>query len=1051
MKQNSKNRVFAAFARKLSLLIACVSMAAFTYAQQRVTGMVTDAAGQPVIGASVIVEGTTVGTTTDVNGRYSIEVPAKGVLEFSFVGMKSQTVAPAGKTTLNVQLAEDAALLDDVVVIGYGSVKKRDLTGAVSSVKSDIVKLTPAANPMESLQGRIAGLDITKSSGQAGAGVSMQLRGNRSISEGGNPMILIDGMPGSYSSLNPNDIESIEVLKDASSTAVYGSSGSNGVIIITTKKGKEGQLNVNFDAYVGISDWAILPEKSPHHYVSTVIEAQTWAGTYDPSVDVLNEAMRAAYEKGHVIDWADAILNTGVTQNYSLSVSGGTQKTQAYFSANYSEEQGQYKRDNYKLYSSMIRVNHNINKWFSAGIHTQLSYSDKESSYSKLEQAMRANPFGQLYKEDGSVNEYPVIDDNRQVNLLLNEDKDVYRRPSNSFSMYFQPYVRITPLKGLTLESRVSAAISYSNSKQWIGFGSYQFYDAAGTGAVDAPHSETANFTSASISNSRSYGYTWENILTYNFKVADDHEFTLTGVTTYSHSQNESSSASAVGFTTNAYKWHNLDKATGTKSVGSSYSMAKGMGLVARVNYSYLGKYLFSASIRHDANSKLAENRRWDTFPAISAGWRISEESFMDGTKGWLDNLKLRVGYGETGAAGISAYSSWSILNQGIMSLGGVQTTNAYFPTNITNANLGWERSKSWNIGVDASFLNNRIDLAAEYYITNTDDVIWNLTLPITNGGANAETFFTTTANMASTQNKGIELTLTTRNIVKKDFQWTSTITFAKNKEKVKSLGEGAAEYVQQDSRDETSYTLHVGSPVKSYWHYKIDGVWQLGEEADAAAFGKQPGDLKINVPGMEKVSDGVWKKAYEQEDGTWEYNEYTAENPYNVSADDKQIIGHNSPDWSLGFQNTFTYKNFDLSIYMYGRFGQMMYYDPLLWYSSSGGNFPDYFNYWTPENPSNDFPSLNSTRNWKDDSYYTARAFVDGSFFKIKNITLGYTLPQKACRKIGLSRFRVYATITNPLVWAKSDLVQDYDPEMNGSLDFPLTKQMVFGVNLSF
>ena len=1048
--KNLTNHV-AAFARKLSLVICMLSIGAFAYAQQRVTGTVTDAAGQPVIGASVIVEGTTVGTTTGIDGRYSIEVPAKGKLEFSYVGMKSQSVAPAGKTTVDVQLAEDAAMLDDVVVIGYGTVKKRDLTGAVSSVKSDLVKLTPSANPMESLQGRVAGLDITKSSGQAGAGVSMQLRGNRSISEGGDPMILIDGMPGSYSSLNPNDIESIEVLKDASSTAVYGSSGSNGVIIITTKKGKEGQLNVNFDAYVGLSGWATLPEKTPQHYVNTVIEAQTWAGTYDPSADVLNEAMREAYDKGNVIDWADAILHTGVTQNYSLSVSGGTAKTQAYFSANYSEEQGQYKRNNYKLYSSMIRVNHNINKWFSAGIHTQLSYSDKESSYSDLEQAMRANPFGQLYKEDGSLNEYPVIGDNRQVNLLLNENRDAYRSPSNGFNLYFQPYVRLTPFKGFTLESRVSAAVSYSNSKQWVGFGSYQFYNAAGTGAVDAPKSETADFTSASVKNSRGYGYTWENILTYNFKVADDHEFTLTGVTTYSHSQSESSSASATGFTTNAYKWTNLEKATGTKSVSSSYSMGKSMGLVARLNYSYLGKYLFSASVRHDANSKLAEDCRWDTFPAVSAGWRISEESFMDGTKGWLDNLKFRAGYGETGAAGISAYSSWSILNQGIMSLGGVQTTNNYFPTKITNAALGWERSKSWNFGIDASFLNNRIDLAAEYYITNTDDVIWNLTLPITNGGANAETFFTTVANMASTQNKGIEVTLTTRNIVKKDFQWTSTFTFAKNKEKVTSLGEGAAEYVQQDTRDEKSYTLHVGSPVKSYWHYKVAGVWQKGEEADAAAFGKMPGDLKIHVPGMVKVEDGVWRKAYEQEDGTIEYNEYTAENPYSVSAADKQIIGQNSPDWSLGFQNTFTYKNFDLSVYMYARFGQMMYYDPLLWYSSGGGNFPDYFNYWTPENPSNDFPSLNSSRNWKDDSYYTARAFVDGSFFKIKNITLGYTLPQKACRKVGLSRFRVYATVTNPLVVAKSHLVEDYDPEMNGSLDFPLTKQVVFGVNLSF
>ena len=1050
MKQTSTNAV-TAWVRRLSLVAALLCFAVTSYAQQRVTGTVTDAKGEPVIGASVVVEGTTNGTTTGVDGSFSLNAPANAKLVVSFLGYKSRNVAVGGQTNLAVRLDEDAAMLDDVVVIGYGVVKKRDLTGAVSSVKSDAIKLTPSANPMESLQGRVAGLDITKSSGAAGAGGSMQLRGNRSISEGGNPLIMIDGMPGDYSTLNPNDIESIEVLKDASSTAVYGSSGSNGVIIITTKKGREGKLQVNFDAYVGISDWSVLPKMTPQHYVATAIEARTWAGTYDPDNDVLNEAMREAYDRGEVIDWAKALLHTGVTQNYSLSVSGGSQKTQAYFSANYSEEQGQYKRNNYKLYSSMMRLNHNVNRWFSAGVHTQLSYSEKENSYSKLEQAMRANPFGKLYKDDGTLNEYPVIDDNRQVNLLLNEDRDVYRNPSTSFKMYFQPYVRITPVKGLTWESRVSASLSYGTTKKFVGFGSYQFYDAAGTGAVGAPKEETSKYTSASVSNSRSWGYNWENILTYQFTIADKHDFTLTGVTTYSHSQNESSSASADGFTTNAYKWTNLDKATGTKSVSSSYSMGKSMGLVARLNYSYMGKYLFSASVRHDANSKLAKDYRWDTFPAVSAGWRISEERFMDGTKGWLDNLKIRAGYGVTGAAGIGAYSSWSILSQGQMSLGGEKVTNASFPQKITNAALGWEKSKSLNIGIDASLFNNRIDLSAEYYVTNTDDVIWDLTLPINNGGASASTYFKTTANMAKTRNKGFELTLTTRNIVKKDFQWTSTFTFNKNKEQVRSLGEGASEFVQMDTTSDKAYTLHVGDPVKSYYHYKIGGVWQLGEEADAAAFGKVPGDLKIIVPGMEKVEDGVWRKGYEQADGTTEYNTYDAENPYSVNAGDKQIIGHNSPDWSFGFQNTFVYKNFDLSIYMYGRFGSMMYYDPLMWYSSGGGNFPDYFNYWTPENPSNDFPALNSSRNWKDDAYNPARGFVDSSFFKIKNITLGYTLGQKACRKIGIQRLRLYATVTNPLVVAKSHLVKDYDPEMGGSLDFPLTKQVVFGVNLSF
>lgn len=1011
--------------------------------QQKISGHVVDESGDPLVGVTVVVKDTKVATVTDADGNFTLPASkSTGPVVFSYVGYLDKIV-PIGRVPARVVMKQDTNLLDEVVSIGYGTMKKRDLTGAISTVKNDLIKLTPSSNPMESLQGRVAGLDITKSSGQAGAGINMQLRGNRSITASGSPLFIIDGLPGDYSTLNPNDIETIEVLKDASSTAVYGSSGSNGVVIITTRKGEDGKMNINFDAYLGINGWSTMPKMNDaYQYVYTQTLASKEAGTV---IDDFEKTVTdGALARGEIVNWADALLHTGTTQNYSLSLSGGTQRTKAYFSVNYSQEDGQLKGDKYRLLSSTTRVSHQIRNWLEGGIHIQASYTKRDRAYSKLDQALRAAPFGKLYKEDGSINEYPITDDNKQVNLLLNENSDVYENNPNQFKLYVQPYLKIQPIKGLTLETRLSASISYSTTNEFVGYGSYQFYDQAGTGALTDPSASSAS-TSASISNNRSWGYEWENILTYNFQIARDHDFTFTGVTTYSDYQNESSSSSVTGLTSNTYKWYNLNAAIGTKSVGSGYSMGKGMGYVGRLSYSYLGRYLFSASVRYDGNSKLAKDVRWNAFPAFSAGWRISDEEFMANTQDWLSSLKLRAGYGETGAAGISAYDSQSVLQQGNMGLGNKTYTSYYFPQNLSNAELTWERSKNWNFGIDASFLNNRIELNADYYLTRTSGVIWKQNMPITNGGFSSTTPFTMVKNIAETKNHGLELTLNTRNIQTRAFTWTSTLTFTSSKEKVTSLGDGAADFISNGD-----YTLTAGSPIRSYRAFKIDGVWQYGEESDAAVFGKKPGDLKVNIPNMYKKEDGVWAKKFQQDDGTWTETEYNAENPYSVSADDKQIIGHENPDWSLGFQNTFTYKGFDLNIYMFWRHGQMFYYDPITWYSSTGGAFPSNFDYWTSTNPSNDFPALNSSRNWKADEYYTSLAYVDGSFFKIKNITLGYTLPVNICKKIGLNNLRVYGTITNPLVHSSCKLLKNYDPEQMGSLDYPLTKQLVFGVSVS-
>ncbi len=1014
--------------------------------KHEVSGTVIDENGEPMIGVSVLILGTKEGVATDFDGNYSIKAAPGATLQFSYIGYKTQTATVGSQGTINITMAPDNNVLDDVVVVGYGTVKKRDLTGAISSVKSDVITLTPAANPMEALQGRIAGLDITKTSGRPGEGLNIQLRGNRSISASGDPLFLIDGMPGDYSTINPNDIESIEVLKDASSTAVYGSEGSNGVIIITTKKGKEGQLRVNFDAYVGVNGWATTPKmNSPEQYVKTREMAYAYAGITDLSTDTELQAYKQALANGQTINWIDEMLGNGLTQNYSLSVSGGTEKTQAYFSLNYNEDKGQYKNDNFKVYSSSLRLSTKLSNWLSSGVHVQASYTSRNRTNSHLSDGLRAAPFGTLYNEDGSLNPFPLVVGQTPYvyNLLLDREEAPYRNAQSRLRLFVQPYVRITPIKGLTLESRLSGNFNYTTSNTYNGYGSYNYYVSNGLPALGANKDDFKGSTNASINNSRTWGYKWENILTYNTTIADIHDITLTGVTSWDSSQVEGSDLYTTQIPSNTMYWTNVGAATDPNpTIGSSYTMHKRMGYIARVNYTLMGKYLLSASVRRDGDSVLASDRHWATFPAFSLGWRISDEDFMEFSRGYLNNLKLRVGYGETGAAGLSPYASWSLLQTGQMALGGKYVGTAYFPQILSNAALTWERSKSWNIGLDLGLFNNRVDLAAEYYITNTDGVIWKQSTPITNGGFDANTAFSINRNIATTRNQGFELTLTTHNVQLPDFTWSSTLTFANNKEKVTSLGDGAGEYVTNGN-----YTLQVGYPIQSYRKLKFDGIWQLGQEADAAVFGDRPGDVRIAVPNMYKVSDGVWEKRFE--DGSTQ--RYDANNPYAIDANDAQIIGHNSPDWTLGFQNNFTWKWFDLSIYMMWRNGQMFSYEPIGWYDGHGGAFPEHFDYWTPENPSNDFPALDANRDLTLKTTTNALMWVDGSFFKIKNITLGYTMPENLCKRLYLSKFRVYGTITNPLVHASSKLLKGYDPEMNGSFNFPLTKQLVFGVNVSF
>jgi hypothetical protein len=441
----------------------------------------------------------------------------------------------------------------------------------------------------------------------------------------------------------------------------------------------------------------------------------------------------------------------------------------------------------------------------------------------------------------------------------------------------------------------------------------------------------------------------------------------------------------------------------------------------------------------------------------------------MAGTKSWLDNLKLRAGWGATGVSSIPPYSSVNTMLSTNMSLGGLTQPIYRNSQYITNPDLRWEKSYNTNLGLDVNLFKNRIELALDAYNTKTSGVIYSVSLPSIYGTYTPGAYYLTNLNICETLNKGFEATLTSRNIATKNFEWSSTVAFSHNKEEILKLTNGIVNNIANGA-----FSLTIGQPVNSYRNYKLDGVWQIGEEKDAAIFGKRPGDLKVNVPGMTKLGEGVFMKTVTAADGTvtktYYYNDLAAAQQYEAtltaastrytySANDYQILGHNTPDWSLGFQNTFRYKGFDLSVYAYMRWGQMISYNMLGWYQPNGfatnaspsRTFPEYFNYWTPENPSNDFPVMNYLSTSSTMTGFAGLSYVDGSFFKIKNITLGYTLPTRFAKKVALEKFRLYGTITNPLVVAKSYLLQQYDPEMNGELSYPLTKQVVVGLNVTF
>ncbi len=978
--------------------------AAMAVQQNTVDGVVYDETGQPLIGASVMVKGTKTGTATDIDGRFSLNAKPGTTIVVSYMGYLTQEVK-AGRGQLKVTLKPEDNTLDELVVVGYGAVKKRDLTGSVASVKADDITRTPTSNALEAIQGQVAGLDITRSSGDAGGGVSMTLRGNRSINGSNEPLFIIDGMEGKYEELNPNDIASIEVLKDASSTAVYGAAGANGVVIITTKSPKKNKFSIDFDAFYGWNVITSFPEvNTGQRYIDFRRHALINGGEIkagDTTTPLFPDNFQALIDKKKWVNWADLASQTGTTQSYNLSTSYSNDRVTSYFSLGYYDQEGLLKGDELQRYSARAKIDFRANRILKYGVNLYAMYSNNDKRYSRIwNRVLNMPPLGEPYDADGNLVSYPLGDGS--MNPLADNVSSSYVNNIKTISIAPQAYLELTPIKGLSFKSVLGGYFRNARQGTYLGPNSYQGLES---GKV-----------MAQIPNKFTYNYKWQNILTYNFNIQKKHDITVTAVSEWSKKKYETSTATAYGFDSDNYGYHNLGAATGTPEVASSYVQSQSMGYIGRINYSYLGRYLVTLNARVDGDSRLDKGHRWDVFPGGAVAWRISDEPFMQNVK-QVSNLKFRASYGVTGSAGAAEYATQSVTRTGIFGFQDVPVAYSGYGLTLGNDELGWEKTYMTDLGLDVGLFKDRLSLTFDWYDAITKDVIYQKSMPYELGGSGSKSF-SMWSNVGKTRNTGVEIGITSRNFVGPKFTWTTTLQFAANKERVeKTTSDGPLAF--------GSYYLIEGQPIHTYYGYQYAGIWGTAQAEEAAKYSQKPGQVHIT-----------------DKDGNGKYN-----------TDDYFVLGSSTPKWSGSLYNNFTYKGFDLSVLLIMRWDWTINYGITGWYRTDGlSPSPTICDYWTEENQNARYPAPNSTMNNGQDPNQQWCNYFDGSYLKVKNITLGYTLPKSVTKKVGIQKARVYFTADNPFIFTKCKYLKDYDPEKGGDDDdTPLSKQFVFGVNVSF
>lgn len=1030
--------------RLLSLLFVLGFVVMGVSAQNiTVKGTVKDSKGEPMIGVNVKEVGTQNGTITNFDGKYELKVSEKGSLNLSFIGYIPQIVPVAGKKQIDVTMEEETKNLEEVIVVGYGTQRKEAVTGSVASVKGDIMREIPTQNISQSLQGRVAGVEMSQTSSKPGAEMQIRIRGTRSLTASNDPLVVLDGIPfaGNISDINPNDIKSIDILKDASATAIYGSRGANGVLLVTTNKGQSSQkAKLTYNGYYGTSQVFSKIDMMTGDEFAAMRAAANMTAYKTNSADEI---------EGTNTDWQDLFYKTGTMQSHDIGVSGGTTGGSYTFGIGYYKNEGVVPMEGYSRLSIRGSLDQEIGKIFRIGFTTNSNYNVTESaSTGGMYQVLQMSPLLNPYNADGSWKRTVDMPADKGQWIYTREtikaNKDLMLSQTIGFGSYNTVYgeVKVPGVEGL--KYRVNVGLNFRKTTG----GAY-----TGTGINNA--SET-NPSFASVNNSLRTNWAVENLLTYDRTFADKHQVNAVAMYSAEETLYNSSRMTAKGVAAN-FQWYNLGMTDGERSIlpgDQKYEKSGLLSYMGRVMYSYDSRYMISATVRSDGSSRLAPGHQWHTYPALSLGWNVKKEQFMENVN-WLDNLKVRVGYGETSNQAVNPYATLGGLSTRPYNFGDATAnfvTGTYVST-LPNPILGWEFSTTWNYGVDFSLLKNRLSGTFEYYVTNTKDLLLSVNLPQTSGVGSYM------ANVGETQNKGFELSL---NGVILDnvngWNWTAGINLYSNKNKIVALASG-------NDRDEGN-AWFVGHSMNVIYAAKKIGLWQEGDPyMDILEPGGNVGMIKVEylgdyykegdvIPTGRKVGDPVRAM-----DG---------------GGKDRQII-ETDPDFQGGFNTTVGYKGFDLTMIGSFKSGGILVSSI---YSASGylnmlsgrrGNVD--VDYWTPENTGATYPKPGGIMSGDNPKYGNTLALFDASYVKIRALTLGYNFNMKAIKDLGVQSLRLYATVQNPFVlFAPYTNETGMDPETNSYGDenaattglvnrriltvganSPTTRNYMVGVSLTF
>lgn len=1005
----------------LSLGLFC--SAAFAQ-QKQIKGNVKDAMGEPMIGVTVMADGRAA-AVTDIDGNFVIaNVSPSAKLTVSYVGFREQSMTVGNQSNFAIRMVADNQQLDEIVVVGYGTMKKKDLTGAVASVKASDLAQVAAPNALQSMQAKIPGIDLQEKDGQAGGGIRMTLRGNRSLLASNNPLILVDGVEyGSTLDIPATDIESIDVLKDAASTAIYGTKGANGVIIVTTKRGKAGKTVINFNTYLAFnSPTGITKPLYGDREVQRLIDAKDyknmlasgdWSAsgrTTTPESVLEGEKLDDGtstldiYKDKSYTDWLDIVMSNSTSQNYEASVQGGGDKTNFNISLGSMTDNGMMKSDRFRRYTGRANIDHRINKTVKVGTSLTYAYrSNDRRNGGVYSQAQKMTSITHAYLADGSVNKQPNPWYAAHCSPLLDENGNFQRNIEDS-RFFGSAYVELTPLKAFLFKSQFTLDRSTSRN------GLYQDYESQGR--YQAP-------STTFISNERATDtkFVWQNTASYSMTVGKKNDFTFMLGHEMTQAVSEGSVISGDAGKEHYYSgsFYDVSKII-SPTTRSSYVKNSMVSFFGRVNYAYDSRYLLQASLRADGSSVLARNHKWGYFPSISAGWRISDEAFMQDTKSWLDNLKFRVSWGVSGNSAIKEYQTLATISSI------VNGSAEKAPMTMANDELTWEKTASLDFGLDFSFLNSRIYGSVDYYSSHTHDLLYYKTAPA------SSVHVSQIANVGKTRGYGWELSLGAVPVQTKDFRWdlAASATFARDF--VDELSNGIEKYLKDDGLS----ILKLNEPVSAYYTYKADHCWNIGEFDKYVADNYTGRGKEFVKPYADYGDPGTPKIVDRDGDGKIDEND--------------KVIYNLSPKAVLGLNTTFSYKDLSLSIQMMARLGGYMYYEGYGLYTYDGSNWGN-LDYWTPENTGAEIPTPGGTGT-SATNFKNAIEMQKADYFKIKDITLAYQLPKTLLRKVLVSNARVYCSMRNYFTFSHFD---NYDPERGGGVSFPLRKQVVVGLNLTF